>query len=149
MPWEKGIANHKYKHGMTDTPEYKAWNNMYSRCLNKNHPRYKDWGGRGITMDKKWLKFEGFYEDMGDRPEGNYTLERKDNSLGYSKDNCYWATTKEQALNRRSNRILTANGYKFTMIEWSEKLNINPVTLSSRLRRGWSVEEALAGKRNV
>lgn len=149
MPWQKGSANHKYKHGMTDTPEYKVWNNMYSRCLNKNHPRYKDWGGRGITIDKKWLKFEGFYEDMGDRPGGNYTLERKDNSLGYSKDNCYWATTREQAINRRSNRILTANGYKFTMIEWSEKLNINPVTLSSRLRRGWSVEEALAGKRNV
>lgn len=149
MPWQKGSYNPKYKHGKTNTAEYKAWNNMYSRCLNKNHPRYKDWGGRGISLDKTWLTFDGFYKDMGDKPGANYTLERKDNSLGYSKDNCYWATTREQSLNRRSNRILTANGYKFTLVEWAETLSIKPVTLSSRLRRGWSIEEALAGKRNV
>lgn len=136
-----------YKHGLNGTPEQKVWNNMKSRCLNPNHPRYKDWGGRGITISDDWLKLENFYRDMGKRPSKHHTLERIDNNKGYSKENCYWATTKDQALNRRSNKHLTANGYTFTLLEWSEKLSINKVTLASRLRRGWSVEEALLGKR--
>lgn len=149
MPWQKGAANTKYRHGMTNTPIYKAWNNMLSRCLNPNHPRYKDWGGRGITVTKSWLDFENFYKDMGDKPSPKHTLERKDNERGYDKDNCVWATTKEQATNRRSNKILTANGYQFTLVEFAEKFSINKITLGSRLRRGWTLEEALMGKRNV
>lgn len=139
-------------HGKFGTSEHKAWENMRNRCNWKKHPRYKDWGGRGIKVCPEWDNPNGFVrflKDMGEKPSPNHTLERKDNSKGYSKDNCYWATTREQSINRRSNIRLTANGYTLTMLEWSETLNINKVTLSSRLRRGWSVEEALAGKRNV
>jgi len=140
------------RHGKYKTPEHKAWENMRNRCNAKNSPRYKDWGGRGITICEEWDNKDGFINflnDMGEKPSPNHTLDRIDNNKGYSKENCRWATTKEQAKNRRSNRILTANGYTFTMVEWCERLDINKVTLSSRLRRGWSVDEAIKGKRNV
>jgi hypothetical protein len=149
MSYNEGPKNGKYKHGMAKSREYAAWQNMVQRCTNKNHPRFKDWGGRGIGISEDWLDFTNFYKDMGDRPSKQHTLERKDNRMGYSKDNCCWATTKEQGVNRRSNRVLTANGYSFTVVEWSERLQINRVTLSSRLRRGWSIQEALSGKRYV
>jgi len=89
-----------YKHGMRDTKIWCSWRCMKTRCLNPNNFKYKDYGGRGIEVCEKWLNFQGFFEDMGVRPEG-MTLERKNNSLGYYKENCKWATPKEQASNRR------------------------------------------------
>lgn len=141
-----GVKHWAFKHGKADSPEYKVWNNMYSRCLNPNHPRYKDWGGRGIIIAEEWLTFAGFYADMGDRPSDRHTLERKDNTLGYSKGNCYWATTAEQALNRRSNVHLTHDGITLTLKEWADRTGLHPVTISSRLRRGYSVAKALEGR---
>lgn len=143
MSAHRGNKNPKYTHGMTNSPEYKAWNNMLSRCSNSNHPRYKDWGGRNIKVSTDWLKFENFYKDMGKKPTSKHTLERRDNSIGYSKYNCYWATTAEQALNRRSNVHITYNGETMTMKEWANHLGMNPVTISARFRRGYSVEKAL------
>lgn len=87
-------------HGMSYTPTYKSWQCMKSRCLDSNDPHYPDYGGRGIKICKRWLKFENFLEDMGKRPEGK-TLDRKNNDKGYSKSNCRWASPKEQANNRR------------------------------------------------
>lgn len=92
------------RHGMAGgnrSREYKTWRAMKARCLNPNNPAYKNYGGRGITIDPVWITdFEAFYKDMGDRPEGK-TLDRIDNDLGYYKDNCRWATPKEQILNQR------------------------------------------------
>jgi hypothetical protein len=89
-------------HGMKNTPEYNTWRAMRSRCNNPNRPEYKNYGGRGIKVCKEWDEsFESFIGDMGKKPSGKYSLERIDNDLGYFKENCKWATYKEQASNRR------------------------------------------------
>lgn len=93
-------ATHGHSRRGKITPEYRAWKNMMTRCYNENYHRYPDWGGRGITVCKRWHDFTNFLADMGERPEG-LTLERRHNDKGYSKYNCTWATRSEQAKNTR------------------------------------------------
>ena len=93
------------KHGGFRTREYSIWMNMKSRCCNPMHGAYAYYGGRGITVCERWLNsFENFLADMGNLPTQKHTIERINNSLGYSPDNCKWATIKEQAQNRRPAR---------------------------------------------
>jgi len=92
------------KHGMTRTNEYKVWDSMIRRCHSKTHAAFESYGGRGITVCDDWRKFEAYYADMGAQPKG-MTLERTDNSKGYSKENCVWASITDQARNRRSTKL--------------------------------------------
>jgi hypothetical protein len=91
-------------HGMAKSKEYRIWDSMIRRCHSKSHHAYSNYGGRGISVCDKWKSFEGFYEDMGNKPIG-LTLERIDNSLGYNKDNCKWASMTDQSRNRRSTKL--------------------------------------------
>lgn len=91
-------------HGMTKSKEYRIWDSMIRRCRNPNHHAFPSYGGRGITVCDKWLTFKGFFEDMGTKPDG-LSLDRIDNSLGYSKENCRWGSIDEQARNRRSTKL--------------------------------------------
>lgn len=129
------MKTHGHTVGYRQTPEFKAWDHMLQRCRNPRHPRYKDWGGRGITVCKRWEKFENFLADMGMRPSAQHSLDRRNNDRGYDKRNCRWATPAEQRANRRppSNRIV----YKGkTFREWGEALGIAPSAVYGRYRRG-------------
>jgi len=92
------------KHGMSRSKEYRVWDSMVRRCHSQSHHAFKDYGARGITVCDKWKKFEGFIEDMGLKPDG-LSIERINNDLGYSKENCKWATVTEQARNRRATKL--------------------------------------------
>ena len=119
------------RHGMTDSPEWKAWKSMLDRCLNDRHPSWKHYGGRGIKVCKRWRTFENFYADMGPRPAG-YSLDRIDNSKGYSPANCRWATDHEQQNNRRSNVRLTLDGKTKTLKEWAAHFGVDYAVVKYR-----------------
>lgn len=95
----KEIAENNTKHGMWNMPLYKVWVSMLQRCRNPKDKNYHRYGGRGIGVCNKWLKFDGFLEDMGYRPE-NMTIERIDNDGNYTKENCKWVSHKENCQNR-------------------------------------------------
>jgi len=121
-------------HGMGKTPIYKNWKDMRKRCLNPSSREYKHYGGRGITVCDRWMKFENFYGDMGEKPNGT-SIDRIDNNKGYSPDNCRWATQKEQTRNQRTNRIIKYEGKEQCLAVWAEELGIKYTTLWHRLEK--------------
>lgn len=139
-----GCLKNKPKHGMLNSKEYSSWQHMKSRCYNKKQNNYKDYGGRGITVCDEWKdSFANFYRDMGDMPEDCSSLDRKDVNGNYCKSNCKWATREEQDNNTRNNRFITVNGKTLTIAQWSRETGVSQVTISGRLRRGWSEENSI------
>jgi collagenase-like PrtC family protease len=127
-------------HGMYGTKTYKSWVAMKDRCNNKRPRTRKSYYDKGISYCEKWETFEGFYVDMGNRPKKT-TLDRLDNSKGYCKENCRWATFKQQA--RNTTRTTLVKGK--TLSEWSEILGIKRSTLAQRYYvYGWSVDRVLS-----
>ena len=129
-------------HNSIDCASYQTWQAMKTRCLNPNSSSYKNYGDRNIKICDKWMSFEGFFEDMGERPDG-YSLDRIDNNKGYSRDNCRWATPAEQNRNTRQNKFLTKNGKTMCMRDWSNETGIPYPTIQDRVRRGWSDDRVL------
>ena len=141
--FKNAALKHGHARASGRSPEYSAWQGMIQRCTNKSCAAYRHYGGRGIKVCDRWLNFENFIADIGMRPEG-YTLERKNNMMGYCKENCEWTTRKNQARNTRRNRLLELDGVKATMPEWSERTGLTVDTIRNRFRNGWSVEETLS-----
>jgi hypothetical protein len=135
----------RLSHGMSNTPTYRSWSSMKNRVSNKNADNYKYYGGRGITIDPSWRKFENFLRDMGSRPY-NAELDRTDNNGSYCKSNCKWVNKEKQMNNRRRNFIISHKGEVKTLAEWCKKLELPYEKTRNRLRYlGWSVDKAFLG----
>lgn len=137
-----GVATHRGSVKGQEIPEFKIWQSMVKRCRpgcgNKNY------AGRGISVCERWLEFDAFYADMGQRPTPQHSIEREDNDGNYCPENCRWATAAEQQNNRRNNRRITAGGKTLTLKEWSRVTGINYETLISRLHKlKWSEVDAV------
>lgn len=137
------------KHGATGTPEHKAWVSMLSRCFNANTKSYHRYGGRGITVCAEWRRdFSAFLEHIGPMPTPGLELDRINNDGNYEPGNVRWATMKEQARNRRNNRLIEFNGETICLQAWADRLGIRHNTLLKRLNKH-GVEHALTSQRRA
>lgn len=117
-------------HGLSGTPEYRAWHQMKQRCLNPRASGYKEWyGGAGIKVCGRWLQFENFYSDMGKRPTPLHSLDRIDYTKDYTPENCRWADKTTQANNTSRNVIITFKGETMSLSQWSRELEVDVGTL--------------------
>jgi len=139
-------------HGMAKTHFWIKWYSMRQRCLNKNSSTYYKYGAKGIKICKEWDNFICFRSDMYEtylkhvnfHGETNTTLDRIDPSGNYFKENCRWATQKQQQRNKINNRILEFKGKKRCLAEWADIVGVNQDTLERRLNLlNWSIEKAL------
>ena len=128
--------------GSPPSGAYRSWRAMKTRCNNSKNANHQRYGARGIAICPRWTLFSNFLADMGERPPG-MSLERKDNELGYSPENCRWATKAEQNCNQRRTVRFTHEGRTMAMKEWARKLGIHYDTVKGRRRNGWSLEDAL------
>jgi hypothetical protein len=142
----------RYKHGMTKDNFYHNWGAMRYRCKNDNNSGYKDYGGRGIKVCQRWNTFLNFKEDMYEKylehvkkyGKKNTSIDRINNSKGYFKENCKWATRKEQNGNTRRSVFIEFNGLKMTMSEWARKIGVDRATLLYRIfKKNWPLDKAL------
>ena len=135
------------KHGQSGTHStkvYRAWKHMKTRCNNSHRPHYRYHGGRGITYDPSWEKFENFYRDMGDPPSPKSTLERIDNNGNYTKTNCAWVPQAVQNVNKRNVVRYEHEGERKTLGEWSAATGVKRLTIYKRLQLGWSFAQAIS-----
>lgn len=143
-----GLSNFRHGHkrlsGASRT--YKCWQNMLTRCTNPNTRQWKDYGGRGIGVCKRWHKFENFLADMGEAPaDGKLSLDRLNNNKGYSKANCAWRTRSQQRRNSRGHMVyVVLDGKKMILKDAIAKARVVPYqTAVSRLYLGWSPYDAV------
>lgn len=138
------IGRSNRTHGHKGSPTWVTWQSMKARCFLPTHKAWPQYGGRGVTVCVRWLSFENFLADMGERPEGT-TLDRIDGAGHYELGNCRWATDTQQQRNRRGTRPIEAFGEVRLLVEWSEddRCAVSLDALSRRLRKGWPVEKAI------
>lgn len=126
---------------------YTIYFNMKNRCLNPNNTHYKYYGGKGITICDEWLGKNGSTNFCDWAFKNGYmddlTIERIDNSKGYSPNNCRWAKTIEQYYNKTNNNKITICGVTRTLSQWCNIFNVKYSTVSDRYYSGWNIEKAL------
>lgn len=124
--------------------EFRAWWDMKDRCSNPDNKFYHRYGGRGIRVSKRWShSFREFLIDMGPRLSAKHSLDRINNNGHYRKKNCRWATSTQQNQNYARNKLYAFQGETLCVTEWARRFNLEPACVYTRLKRGWSIEEAL------
>lgn len=141
----RGKANHFYRHGMSSDPLYNLCTQMIARCHNPNHPSYYRYGARGITVCDEWrfdrVKFIEWARNNGYKK--GLSIDRIDNSKGYSPENCRWVDNFIQQNNTRRNRWIKANGEIHTISQWARIKGVRRGLILKRLKNGWSEERAI------
>jgi len=127
---------------MEKTSTYVIWAGMKQRCMNPKAPGYKWYGALGVKVCDEWLIFENFLEDMGERPEG-MSLDRIDSTKNYCKDNCRWATAKQQIRNRRVTKMHEMDEESLALGDWADRYGIHVRRVQQRINAGWSLRDAL------
>lgn len=136
-------------HGFVGTKFYRIWNGIKRRTLDNNSIVYKNYGGRGIKVCDRWLKFKNFRDDMYESylvhvqkfGEKDTSIDRIDNNGDYCKENCRWATWKEQSINKRNNHLIVYKNKTLTLSQWSKIYNMKFNTLLNRINRGWPIQQ--------
>lgn len=133
------------QHGDSGSPEYRTWKRMRRRCDNPADKNYASYGGRGIVVCERWrVSFTAFLSDMGRKPTPKNSIERRDNEKGYSPDNCYWASAKQQSENRRSSRHVILAAEKITMTEAARRLQLHYSSIQHHAKvRDITLQEAI------
>ena len=139
------ISQAKKTHGESEATLYHKWEGIKQRTLNENRKDYADYGGRGIEVCQEWRdSFEAFRDwALANGYQDNLTIERKDTNGDYCPENCRWATKKEQANNRRNNRIIEHNGERRTLKQWADIAGVSLETFKYRLDSGWDMDKAM------
>jgi len=118
---------------------------MIQRCTNPDASAYERYGGRGIKVYRRWRNsYVAFLRDMGRKPSRAHSIERTDNDGNYEPGNCKWSLRKEQTRNRSSNNYLIAFGKRRCVTDWAKDLGAPPSSITTRISRGWSVEDAVS-----
>jgi hypothetical protein len=151
--WDRKSASDRLRkrmttHGRKHTSEYNSWKGMRVRCTNPKDGSYLYYGGRGITVCDRWLNsFENFYDDMGDKPTPQHSIDRIDVNGNYEPSNCRWATTKEQANNKTNSVAVTICGETKPIEQWAIEIGISRQGLQWRIDKGYDDNQLL--KRSI
>jgi hypothetical protein len=125
---EKGLR----RHGMAGTATHDIWIGMRTRCFNPRDTSYRNYGGRGISVDPRWDDFNVFLADMGERPDG-MDLDRIDNNGNYEPGNCRWVTRSTNLRNTRRTCVVWLDGVSMSVTEAAERIGVSRGTIFSRV----------------
>lgn len=136
------------KHGFANERIYQTYRDMISRCYNPKCKAFKDYGAKGITVYDEWRNsMEDFIKwAMANGYNDKMTIDRKENTKGYSPDNCHWITRAEQNQNTTRNLYVVINGVKKTISQWAKEFDISPEPVYILTRKGVDPTEALLSK---
>lgn len=156
------IKMNNMNYGYTNKRILGIWHCMRSRCYSIKNPKYKDWGGRGITICDEWLHSYKSFEDwaLSHGYRDDLSIDRIDNDGNYCPENCRWATVKEQNENKRPpvrpkhnktrKNVFTLNGETKSLVEWCEEKGVLVQTVTYRMKKkGMDFETALTAEKET